>query len=95
MLTQIIATSLMITGIHVLFWEGMLLHWMNKPGNDFFMKPIYRCLMCMASLWGFIFWVTVWDGGFTWNLIPFLLGVCGLNAIIDGIIQFARNIAAD
>jgi hypothetical protein len=46
--------------------------------TDFWSKPLFDCPPCMASVWGLIGWLYfVTD----FHLIPYLLILCGLNAL--------------
>lgn len=48
----------------------------------FVLKPFYRCIICMSSIWTILFW-------FNWNfnLGLMILVVCGLNTIITALIS--------
>lgn len=104
LLLLILATALQITAIHVLFWEGMLLHklaqWLSAPRTvdskyvgsiiqvhrpraaQWITKPLFECLTCMSSFWGLLYWFAN-GNALSMQLIPYLLTLCGINAIID------------
>lgn len=48
----------------------------------FLMKPFYRCIICMSSIWTILFWL-FWD----FNLVFMILVVCGLNTVLTSIIS--------
>jgi hypothetical protein len=86
--------SLIITAIHVLFWEGMLLEklsrwliWLPK----WLRKPLFECNICMASIWGTSYWLIYREPSI--EIIPFILIVCGINTLFSGIIflVFEKN----
>jgi hypothetical protein len=78
----LVLNSLACLGVHCLTREGMLL---EKVGNyirhyvgDYWSKPLFDCPPCMASVWGLMGWLYfVTD----LHLIPYLLILCGLNAL--------------
>ena len=93
-LEPIIINSLMIAGIHVLLWPGMIFAWMRKYLKHlplFIRKPLFECMICMASIWGTAFFL--YKNGLSLNLdlIPHLLAVCGCNLILDSCIHYWRR----
>jgi len=91
-------SSLIITCIHVLFWDGMLLGSIRANMDDFlpyfWQKPVYACVICMASFWGLTIYGVSLINGFELGhpllmLVPYLLLVCGINTLISGLIYLA------
>lgn len=87
MATIAIKLSLIITAIHLLFQQGMLLGWFRIMTANMFdwlfglkvstyiQKPLWECLPCMASFWTIILTFSV-------NL-ELIFIVCGINILID------------
>jgi hypothetical protein len=96
MIQQIAITSLFITGVHILFWEGGILGWLGIIWETFLPEwvcnPVFNCLKCMASVWGTLAWFGYWHGGFNFSFPVFILAVAGLNTIIDGVISFCERV---
>ncbi|HMX02958.1 MAG TPA: hypothetical protein PK511_09600 [Chitinophagales bacterium] len=83
-------TSLQITFIHILFWDGMILQSLrNNPLPWLVKKPLYDCLICMTSIWGIFIWFFEWDGKF--DLIAFLFLVGGINVLIMALVNNADD----
>ena len=51
---QLIEISLICTGIHVCFMEGMIFGWLGAKMEHWIFKPVAMCLPCMASIWSII-----------------------------------------
>jgi len=93
-------TSLVITAIHASFWDDMVLgnfraNVLDNIFNDFWKKPIYSCVICMASLWGTLSYLKhFWLCYNPLHYIIFILTVAGINTLISGIIYLAyeRNL---
>lgn len=92
--------SLIITCIHVLFWDGMLLGNIRANMDEylpyFWRKPVYDCIICMASFWGITIYSLAWAFGYRTEyqlelFLPFLLTVCGINTLISGIMYWASE----
>jgi hypothetical protein len=91
MLVQAIILSLQITAVYIVFQQGMLLgdvkikaanyfdKYLGPTKSRYVQKPIWDCLMCMASVWTIILTLS-------FN-IPLMLLVCGINTLIDKIIH--------
>lgn len=47
-------------------------------------KPLFRCVICMASVWTIIFWIFM---RFEFNVILMMLTVCGFNVVLRSIGQ--------
>jgi hypothetical protein len=100
---HIIKCSLGILGIYLLFQAGNLLYpiraALKKRISTFFLKPIFECLTCMASFWGFLYWVTyvlpdlanVTTLALLKSILITILPVCGLNFLLDKFISFFPN----
>lgn len=80
MLSGVIEISLICTGIHVCFWEGMIFGKYANRMEHWIFKPLVTCLSCMASVWTIILTQSI-D-------IKLILAVCGMNTIIAAFIQF-------
>lgn len=94
MLQTIVVYSLIITGIYVAFQQGNVLGWLRiavangldkaigKKWSRYIQKPLWDCLPCMASVWTVV--LDVATGVSPWQLLLLLiLGVCGLNALLE------------
>lgn len=82
---QLIEISLICTGIHICFMEGMILYKLriDRYLPEWAVKPLYDCLPCMASFWSIVL---------LWRVdIKAMLIICGINAIIASILQFFDN----
>lgn len=84
---QLIEISFICAGIHVCFMEGMIFERLRIEKyislNEWFIKPLYDCLPCMASFWTCVI---------LWKIdIKAMLIVCGMNAIIASLLQFFDN----
>jgi len=92
MIQQAIILSLQITGIYILFQQGMLLGWLGiwisnlldktigMKASKYVVKPFFGCLACMASVWTCLL---------TWQInIGLMLLVCGINVLIDKIVNY-------
>lgn len=90
MLSEAILTSLQITGIWVLFQDGMIFNpLIARYNGERWTKPLFSCLICMSSVWGLIFWITQWN--FSTNILLFILAVTGINTIINSVVDYFRN----
>ena len=75
--------SLIIMGIHVLTRHGMLLQpFVNDDWNEYIRKPLYDCPPCMSSVWGVLGWLYFAPD---FNIILYLLALCGLNGLLSAI----------
>lgn len=84
-------TSLQIVFIHILFWDGMILEFMRENKlPTFFQKPLYDCVICMTSVYGFLFWLLEWN--MSVNLFQFWFVVGGINVLLSGIIGRAEDV---
>lgn len=104
MIEQTIIISLAITLIYVSFWEGMWLGWFRlavlEPYTPtFFRKPLFDCIICMASIWGTLIYFGYFHRfrfDFTWdNYLMTILCVGGLNTLIAGVIALAHDCEED
>lgn len=95
MLQQLLISCLILTGIHICFWDGMILWRLKKylcclP--YFIQKPLFDCLICMASVWGTVLYFGYWYNDFSFQWIVFILALAGLNTIASSIIEFAGRV---
>lgn len=92
MLETVVIISLICLGINVLFWKGMILHKFGKALEytmqdskfSWVLEPLYSCPICMASVYTLIAWVYM---DYSFDLIPVMLAVCGLNTALLSLIQ--------
>lgn len=76
-LLLVVAQSLFINGLMICFEKGMIMEWWpafikRVIKNEYWHKPLFSCIRCMASVYGFItFWPAIlyWFG-FNWLQIP-------------------------
>lgn len=54
-------------------------------------KPVFRCLICMSSLWTVIIGHYCFGMSSLWTVIMPALIVCGMNVFWDSIINYYRN----
>lgn len=88
MIEQIIITSLVINAI---FWlmnsDGSFMYniaqYLHTNINEQALKPLFGCMACMASFWGLL--ACVYFGIGLYDVVPFILSVCGLNIIASKI----------
>lgn len=86
-----LVTSLKIAFIHVVFtWEGMafcrLGRIMEYKLHPLLHKPLFSCQVCMASVWGIVFWLlegNAVDVDEIKPIIEFLFLVGGFNVILS------------
>ncbi len=101
---KIVENALFVLGIHVLFWDGMVLSWAKKYLSAlpvFLRKPLYECAVCMSSLWGVLFYFKGVDDAklffykidarLSMDCVVHLLSLCGLMVIIDSAIHYWRR----
>jgi hypothetical protein len=77
----IVVISLSIFGLHyAMNGDGMILNivpdllfWLP----EFIRKPLFECVVCMASFWSLVFWFFL-----DFNLIITILAVAGLNSLL-------------
>ena len=79
--------SLICTAVFATTWEQMIFakpaKWIEQRVSKWILKPIFKCLICMASLYTLLFWLVF--GGF--NPIVMILLVGGINTIITAVIS--------
>lgn len=84
-------TSLQIVFIHILFLPGMLLEFMRENKlTPFMQKPLYDCVICMTSVYGFLLWLLEWD--MSVNLFQFWFVLGGINVLFSGLIGKAEDV---
>ncbi len=89
MLTRIVILSLIITAVHVTTWEGMIFHrpalllgdLLDRLHLTVLRKPLFECLICMGGIYTLLLYPLLY--GWSWEILPTLLGVIGLNTIIS------------
>lgn len=94
MIERAIIISLIITGIHMTMQEGMIFERLGAfIGNtldelhlSILRKPVYECLICMGGMWTVILYACMY--GFSWELVPMVPAVIGLNSIISAFIKY-------
>lgn len=63
LLLMAVAFSLCITAIYVSMWDGMIFGDLRLKLEVIvpypFQKPLYECLICMASFWTFVLYITI------------------------------------
>lgn len=88
MIEDIILISAWCWGIHCLFSEGFVLEKisiiMEQVLGTWTCKPLFLCPPCMASIHGFTWGLFFY--GWSWQLIPFIVSLCGLNFILKSFI---------
>ncbi len=92
MLEQIIILSLIITAVHVTTWEGMIFHrpalllgdLLDLMFLSILRKPLFECIICMGGIYTLVLYPILY--GWSWNLLPTMLGVIGLNTLIAAFI---------
>ena len=92
MLEQIIILSLIITAVHVTTWEGMIFHrpalllgdLLDRLHLTVLRKPLFECIICMGGIYTLVLYPILY--GWSWNLLPTMLGVIGLNTLIAAFI---------
>lgn len=96
MLESAIITSLKILFVYAAMRQGMILFpvrrvidWIIEPLPPklylWIRKPLYDCLFCMSSVWGFIFSYNV--AAFHWYYLHYLLVIAGINYIIQSLLK--------
>lgn len=81
----IVINSLVCLGIHVLTRVDMLLWPLiqhTERWSDYIKKPLFDCPPCMASIWGAIGYIYFAPDI---NAIPYLLALCGFNALLSNL----------
>jgi len=70
--------------------EKMLLvpvaNWLSKHLPEYFRKPLFECLSCMASMWTIVAWC-IFIRVHWWMLLFAIPVVCGINIIISSLIK--------
>ena len=91
LLSFCIATSMAITAIHVtVVWPGMLLNFMEPVLSHrlplWLKKPLYECMICMASVWTTVFWLVA-HRPVTPVLLFAVLVVAGVNTLVCVVLE--------
>lgn len=85
----LVLNSLFIAGLHIIItFEGMIFEpigdWLIKVLPNELSKPLFNCMSCMASIWGFP--VALYLFGISFAIIPYCIALCGLNTLISKIL---------
>lgn len=87
----LLVCSLVITGVYASTWDGMIFgHFRSKLDGllpMWIQKPLYSCVICMASFWGGSLYLIF--KGIDLNIITHIISLAGLNTLIAGIIFLA------
>ena len=80
------AASMAITAIHIaIVWDGMILHFIDNAYTralpTWLKKPLYDCMICMASVYTTVFWLAA-GRPVGWLLLFGILTVAGLNTLV-------------
>ena len=83
--------SLACLAIHVsIAHQGMIFNWLYAPAKlllvDWLAKPLFDCMVCMASFWTVFIW-TVQVKPVTFELLFAILIVGGLNKLICAFLE--------
>lgn len=97
MVERIFVISLIITAIHVVMWEGMLLECLGKRicslldrlHMSFLQKPLVTCNICMGGVYTLLIYPIMY--GWSWQIIPTMIGVIGMNTLIAAILKYIQE----
>ena len=97
MLERIFVISLMITAIHVVMWEGMLLECLGKRicslldrlHMSYLAKPLVTCNICMGGIYTLLIYPIMY--GWSWKIIPTMIGVIGMNTLVAAILKYLQE----
>lgn len=97
MVERIFVISLIITAIHVVMWEGMLLERLGKRicslldrlHMSFLQKPLVTCNICMGGVYTLLIYPILY--GWSWEIIPTMIGVIGMNTLIAAILKYIQE----
>ena len=97
MIEKICIIALIITAIHVSMYDGMIFggfkDWiagvLDKWHCTALKRPLYECNICMGGIWTLIIYPALY--GFSFEIIPVMLGVIGANVIVAAIIKYLYN----
>jgi hypothetical protein len=86
-----IQVSLACLAIHVaICHQGMILNFLYEPAKllteEWLSKPLFDCMMCMASFWTLVFWL-FYNKPFTFDFVFSVLVVSGLNKLICAFLE--------
>jgi hypothetical protein len=77
----IVVISLSIFGLHyAMNSDGMILNYIPQLLHrlpEYLKKPLFDCVVCMASFWSCVFWIF-----FDFNLVVTILAVAGFNSLL-------------
>ena len=100
LLINIIVISLFCNGIKRLFGDGTLLGWLGDLMLEWLplwlCKPLFWCCACMASVWGTVGYLLLYEFSWGWIGIGFylfvLITVSGTNVLIWRVSEFFLKI---
>lgn len=92
MIEKVITISLIIVAIHVSLMDGMIFGQLRQKLDqltermhiEILRMPMYECIICMGGIWSAILYPILY--GWSWDLIPTMICVIGLNALLSPII---------
>lgn len=98
MFEKIFIVTLIVWGVHVLFWDSMILgfisRWLMYRIPVFIIKPLYACPVCMTPYYGTIVYIIMWKFDVAdWGLT--LFASMGLSGIIVSFIPETITIEDD
>lgn len=88
-----ICISLTCIGLYVAFnGPGMVLNglanFLTIHLPEYVRKPIFDCLVCMASVWTIVWWVALFGLWLTWWLPFCILLVAGINVLVTPFVNW-------
>ena len=86
LLTMVLALC-WIHGFHFLFLQGEIFYsvwnWIDNRMPEWFMKPVFDCPYCMASVHGTLFYFLFCNDNPIYMWPIFCVGLCGLVVLTD------------
>lgn len=86
MIVDVIIAALVITGIHSLFEQGMILFPVRQYLDQYLTwlrKPLYACMICMSSIYGSAMFALLEVEPLLSNYFLFIMSLAGLLTIIS------------
>jgi len=96
MVTQILIISIFCNGIHICLNDGMILGFLYRffkkhVKSEFWRKPLYDCIYCMASFWGIPAYVILNINCLNWltfaQLPIIIFGCVFMNGVLAEILE--------
>jgi len=88
-MTKLLFDAFGIIFIYLASKEGMIISNITRLLPDttpwYITFPLYRCLTCMTSVWGVIFYLSAYP--LTWDIVPHLMALGGILGITDIILE--------